>query len=220
MCSWCLSPRTPARSKWFGSSSYSSRVWPCVARRASVGFGPCGGEPTCGGGVRGWGVTTFRVGTFVVVSDVCVGGGGEGRIGGTVWVHEGKRGSPMARGDAVARVAAWSERPAPPHHSLWAARRAQLSSLLERTVTNAHGLRDMSVHKPRRCQCALFIRVRFCTVYLVIKLSPGTPLLRVGALSSCLDLLRRGQSVRRVCGDPETCGLLRRNSRCRECTRA
>ena len=65
-----------------------------------------------------------------------------------------------------------------------------------------------------------FIRVRFCTVYLVIKLSPGTPLLRVGALSSCLDLLRRGQSVRRVCGDPETCGLLRRNSRCRECTRA
>ena len=135
-------------------------------------------------------------------------------------VHEGKRGSPMARGDAVARVAAWSERPAPPHHSLWAARRAQLRSLLERTVTNAHGLRDMSVHKPRRCQCALFIRVRFCTVYLVIKLSPGTPLLRVGALSSCLDLLRRGQSVRRVCGDPETCGLLRRNSRCRECTRA
>jgi hypothetical protein len=72
-------------------------------------------------------------------------------------VHEGKRGSPMARGDAVARVAAWSERPAPPHHSLWAARRAQLiGSLLNRTVTNAHGLRDMSVHKPRRCQCALF----------------------------------------------------------------
>ena len=63
----------------------------------------------------------------------------------------------MARGDAVARVAAWSERPAPPHHSLCAARRAQLiSSLLKRTVTNAHGLRDMSVHKPRRCQCALF----------------------------------------------------------------
>ena len=65
-----------------------------------------------------------------------------------------------------------------------------------------------------------FIRVRFCTVYLVIKLSPRNALLRVGALSSCLDLLRRGQSVRRVCGDPETCGLLRRNSRCRECTRA
>ena len=103
------------------------------------------------------GVGTFRVGTFVVVSDVCVWAEEERGVSvGPCGVHEGKRGSPMARGDAVARVAAWSERPAPPHHSLWAARRAQLSSLLERTVTNAHGLRDMSVHKPRRCQCALF----------------------------------------------------------------
>ena len=122
-----------------------------------MGFGPCGGEPTCGGGVVGWGARTFRVGTFVVVSDVCVWAEEERGVSvGPCGVHEGKRGSPMARGDAVARVAAWSERPAPPHHSLCAARRAQLSSLLERTVTNAHGLRDMSVHKPRRCQCALF----------------------------------------------------------------
>ena len=139
-------------------------------------------------------------------------------------VHEGKRGSPMARGDAVARVAAWSERPAPPHHSLWAARRAQLSSLLERTATNAHGLRDnltSSRSEPRSdSNVRFFIRVRFWTVYLVIKLSPGTPLFLPCRSSHLVSLLRRGQSVRRVCGDPETCGLLRRNSRCRECTRA
>ena len=73
------------------------------------------------------GVGTFRVGTFVVGSDVCVWAEEERGVSvGPCGVHEGKRGSPMARGDAVARVAAWSERPAPPHHSLWAARRAQL----------------------------------------------------------------------------------------------
>ena len=157
MCSWCLSPRTPARSKWFGSSSYSSRVWPCVARRASVGFGPCGGEPTCGGGVSGWalGRSEWALSSSV---PMCVWAEEERGVSrGPCGVHTGKRGSPMARGDAVARVAAWSGRPAPPHHSLCAARRAQLiRSLLNRTVTNAHGLRDMSVHKPRRCQCALF----------------------------------------------------------------
>jgi hypothetical protein len=121
------------------------------------GSGRAAASQPAGAGLGGWGATTFRVGTFVVVSDVCVWAEEERGVSvGPCGVHEGKRGSPMARGDAVARVAAWSERPAPPHHSLWAARRAQLSSLLERTVTNAHGLRDMSVHKPRRCQCALF----------------------------------------------------------------
>ena len=121
------------------------------------GSGRAAASQPAGAGLGGGATTLRRVGTFFVGSDVCVWAEEERGVSvGPCGVHEGKRGSPMARGDAVARVAAWSERPAPPHHSLWAARRAQLSSLLERTVTNAHGLRDMSVHKPRRCQCALF----------------------------------------------------------------
>lgn len=187
-----------------------------------MGFGPCGGEPTCGGGVRGVARDDVQSGHFRRRFR-CVRVWAEEERGvsvGPCGVHEGKRGSPMARGDAVARVAAWSERPAPPHHSLCAARRAQLRSLLNRTVTNAHGLRDMSVHKPRRCQCALFYPSQILHSvfsHQIIARNAPLPLCR-----SChlVERLRRGQSVRRVCGDPETCGLLRRNSRCRECTRA
>ena len=168
------------------------------------GSGRAAASQPAGAGLGGGATTLRRVGTFFVGSDVCVWAEEERGVSvGPCGVHEGKRGSPMARGDAVARVAAWSERPAPPHHSLWAARRAQLSSLLERTATNAHGLRDnltSSRSEPRSdSNVRFFIRVRFWTVYLVIKLSPGTPLFpSVSELSSCLAPSARSKRTARL----------------------
>ena len=171
------------------------------------GSGRAAASQPAGAGLGGGATTLRRVGTFFVGSDVCVWAEEERGVSvGPCGVHEGKRGSPMARGDAVARVAAWSERPAPPHHSLWAARRAQLiSSLLERTATNAHGLRTRDYLTSSRSEpkgdsnVRFFIRVRFWTVYLVIKLSPGTPLFpSVSELSSCLAPSARSQRTARL----------------------
>lgn len=187
-----------------------------------MGFGPCGGEPTCGGGVSGWalGRSEWALSSSVPMC-VC----GRKRRGAYRWDRVGcTRGNGAHPWREVTPSRGWRHgRSAPRLRTTASARRGGLNSSVVYSRERSPTL-TVSETCPFTNQgdanVRFFIRVRFCTVYLVIKLSPGTPLLRVGALSSCLDLLRRGQSVRRVCGDPETCGLLRRNSRCRECTRA
>ena len=196
-----------------------------MARRASVGFGPCGGEPTCGGGVVGWGATTFRVGTFVVVSDVCV--FGRRRRGAYRWDRVGcTRGNGAHPWREVTPSRGWRHgRSDPRLRTTASARRGGLNSgvysrerLPTLTVSGQSDIQPFGTQE--RFQCALFYPSQILdSVFSHQIIARNAPLL---PCRSChlVERLRRGQSVRRVCGDPETCGLLRRNSRCRECTRA
>ena len=130
------------------------------------------------------GVGTFRVGTFVVVSDVCV--FGRRRRGAYRWDRVGcTRGNGAHPWREVTPSRGWRHgRSAPRLRTTASGRRGGLNSVVFSTE------RSPTLTVSETCpftnqgdaNVRFFIRVRFCTVYLVIKLSPGTPLfLCVGA---------------------------------------
>ena len=146
------------------------------------------------------GVGTLRVGTFVVVSDVCV---GRKRRGAYRWDRVGcTRGNGAHPWREVTPSRGWRHgRSAPRLRTTASGRRGGLNSGVysrERSPTLTVS-ETCPFTNQGDANVRFFIRVRFCTGYLVIKLSPrNAPLPPCRSSHSCLAPSARSKRTARL----------------------